>query len=482
MLAYEELKGSSGRQMFFRPRRYDATELFSDTPPKVAINTASFRMGNISLTGMSAAANQSVEVDFGEGEIVPIDIVQAGISILESKARIVRCERHAFGTKVALNFLDGTVDFNSLLRRNAQARITQQLTTLDPDASSVISTEYRAHSADVIRFLRSYRAIVDTSLQSLAHRNPGAAADEIFAMCDQRIIPQWRSLWRRGNDLVRGVDADKKQLEAWKEFTELVLTPEFNNGPVWWRSYFKPAGYPGDFEIMNYVYDWQREGKDIYGQLLHRIGLDVSECITTRMQVVKKVIGEVILAKGFDNCAHILSLGCGSAREVQLHLEDTNAVDSPVVFTLIDQEEKALAYAYDKSYPLTLSRKKKAKVQALNVSFTDVLRGGRWLDDIGPQDLIYSVGLIDYLVDKRARALCERLYERLRPGGLLIIGNMNETGLSNYWPMEFITDWHLYYRTEADMLAWTGSMANCQAWTETESTNRVRLLFVQKPR
>ena len=94
--------------------------------------------------------------------------------------------------------------------------------------------------------------------------------------------------------------------------------------------------------------------------------------------------------------------------------------------------------------------------------------------------MIYSVGLIDYLVDKRARALAERLYERLAPGGLLIVGNMNETELSNLWPMEFITDWHLYYRTEPEMLAWTSNMPHNRAWTETDSTGRVRLLFVRK--
>jgi hypothetical protein len=46
--------------------------------------------------------------------------------------------------------------------------------------------------------------------------------------------------------------------------------------------------------------------------------------------------------------------------------------------------------------------------------------------------------------------------------------------------MEFITDWHLYYRNDADMLAWTGSMAHSEAWTELESTGRVRLLFARK--
>lgn len=481
MLAYEELKGSSGRQMYFRPKRFEAANLFFGTPPKVTINANAFRLGNISLTGLGASANQSVELDFGEADVVPITISQAGVEIFASRARVVRCERHVFGSRIALNLVDGSVDFNSLLRRNAHARISQQLTVLEPDTKSLVTAEYRAHCADVLRFLRAYRAVTDAGMQPQAGRNSNLSIDDLFALCEERIIPQWRKLWLGGNQLVRGIMQDKPRLDAFKEFTELVISPEFNQGPVWWRSYFKPAGYPGDFEIMNYVYDWQREGKDIYSQLLHRIGLDVSECIATRMHVVRKTISNIVAANQSSEPARILSLGCGSAREIQLHLEDSSTVDLPVLFTLIDQEENALAYAYDKSYPLTLTMKKLARVQALNVSFTDVLRGGKWLDDVGPQELIYSVGLIDYLVDKRARALTERLYDRLAPGGLLIIGNMNETDLSNLWPMEFITDWHLFYRNEPEMIAWTSNLEGSRAWTELEPTGRVRLLFVRKP-
>jgi hypothetical protein len=73
-----------------------------------------------------------------------------------------------------------------------------------------------------------------------------------------------------------------------------------------------------------------------------------------------------------------------------------------------------------------------------------------------------------------------RLFETLIPGGLLIIGNMNETPLSNLWPMEFITDWSLHYRTEQQMMAWTEGLDPAGAWTDTETTGRVRLLYVRK--
>jgi hypothetical protein len=47
--------------------------------------------------------------------------------------------------------------------------------------------------------------------------------------------------------------------------------------------------------------------------------------------------------------------------------------------------------------------------------------------------------------------------------------------------MEFIADWNLYYRTESEMIAWTAGFEPAAAWTELESTERVRLLFVRKP-
>ena len=44
------------------------------------------------------------------------------------------------------------------------------------------------------------------------------------------------------------------------------------------------------------------------------------------------------------------------------------------------------------------------------------------------------------------------MYERLAPGGLLVIGNM-KAGTDMIWPLEFIEDWSLNYRTPEEMRA-----------------------------
>ena len=55
-----------------------------------------------------------------------------------------------------------------------------------------------------------------------------------------------------------------------------------------------------------------------------------------------------------------------------------------------------------------------------------------------------------------------------------------EPTLSNLWPMEFITDWSLHYRSEQQMIAWTAGLDPAGVWTDTETTGRVRLLYVRK--
>ena len=274
---------------------------------------------------------------------------------------------------------------------------------------------------------------------------------------------------------------EREVREATKEFTEMVLTPELRLGAIWDRSYAKPLGYPGDFEIMNQVYDWERLGNNAYEMLMHRVGLEVAECIRTRMEVVRTHISEIVHAKGHERPARITSLGSGPAREVGAFLATHTGSGHRAEFSLIDQEMDALQYAHETTYPYVLNSDGRIKVQGLNISFTDILRGTNGLAGLPPQDLVYSVGLLDYLTAHRAKALTKRLYDMLMPGGLLIIGNMNAITYKEIFPLIKANRLWLQYRSDADMMAWADGLNAAVAWTETERTGRVRLLFVRKP-
>lgn len=480
MLAYDDLKGSEGRKIWYRPPRYDASRLFNGRPPRVRLHTRPYILQNISLGGVAAVSKDDTQTPLPVGEVVPLEIEQGGLTILSGRARVCRSEQTVFGAKVALKLVNDYVDFDALLNRNAQAQIATGTWTYGRVANAV-GNEYRAFCADVLSLLRSHKALLERNSDSAARElHHSFDTEGAFNASLAQLLPEWRTLWLAGNQFAREAMHDREVREATKAITELVLTPEMRHGAIWDRSYAKPMGYPGDFNIMNQVYDWQRRGETVYAMLLHRLGLEVAECIKTRMEVVMQHIAATVALHGQGRPARIMSLGSGPAREVELSLARGIPGQGQGHFTLIDQEEDALRYASEAIYPHVLRAEGRHELQCMNLSFTDILRGGSGMERLPPQDMIYSVGLLDYLTERRATGLAQRLFAQLAPGGLLILGNMNETALSNLWPMEFLTDWTLEYRDEAQMLRWTEGLG-AQCWTEVESTGRVRLLFARKP-
>src|SRR6185437_16140029 len=112
MLAYEELKGFSGRQIRFRPQRYDARLLFPNLAPRVSVRMNAYRLHDISLGGLAALSKHSHDDHLEIGENVELSIQQSGLPIFESTARVCRSESTVFGSKVAFNFVDRFIEFD----------------------------------------------------------------------------------------------------------------------------------------------------------------------------------------------------------------------------------------------------------------------------------------------------------------------------------------------------------------------------------
>ena len=139
-----------------------------------------------------------------------------------------------------------------------------------------------------------------------------------------------------------------------------------------------------------------------------------------------------------------------------------------------------MASVFERTLPDVLREEGRATVDCLNASFIQLMKAGELFGKLPEQDLIYSVGLIDYLNDKRCRNLIVSLYTHLKPNGRLIIGNMHDVSMGNLWPMEFLTDWNIIYRTEQRMLDLAADLGAKSVYTELDSTGRVVMLHVHK--
>jgi SAM-dependent methyltransferase len=473
MKHYEQLTGGRGKTVYYRPERYRARELFRRAMPTLAIGQIDHTLDDLSLNGVGASLPRGINDVARAGERLPVALGLKGVPLFQGTGEVARIDATPFGTKVGVRLVDSYINISHLVAKSEEILVQQGLIEL-ASLDGAVDQDYRRLCADVVHLLRSHRV----AFERFAETKPSAAmAGEMLAACEERALPRWRALWRAANEMVTPLEGEA--LRAAKQFTELVVTPELVSGAIWRRSYEKPLGYPGDFHIMNMVYDWRREGETLFEQFAHRLGLEVAECIATRMVMMREAISDRLLRPGSET-VHIANLGCGSAREVTDYLR-LQRLPRGVQFTLIDQDHDALADIYAKTYPEIIRLKGQAGVSCLHTSFSRLIRTGELFGKLPPQDLIYSVGLIDYLSAQRARALVGSLYRQLAPGGTLIVANMLKCPGSNLWPMEHACDWSILYRDEAEMRNLAEEIGDAPAGIELDPTGRVILLRLERP-
>ncbi|UCH75103.1 MAG: class I SAM-dependent methyltransferase [Rhodospirillales bacterium] len=482
MHSYERLSGASGRRVFYRAERFKARDLFPQATARVEIDDNLLALEDLSMTGFSAIGVGSSIWAPKIGDEFSVRLLLDDTVIHEGRARVCRIARQKCGVSVGLGLTSDYLDIADVIRKRNRLLLDLEIGRgMTPD-TGLVDPAYRKLTADVLHLLRNFRAVLERheSRDNGAAPSAQSTVDEALELCQKRIIPAWRNHWEHANALVEPLMQEPERLRATKRFTELVLTPEFMDGPIWRRSYEKPLGYPGDYQVMNHVYEWQSEGETAIGKLLHHIGLEIGEFVGTRMRMVQQIIADEVANRKSNDAMHVTSIGSGPAKEVSNYLQ-ADAIPAPISFTLIDQEHEALEQAYGDIYPQTTRHRGRATVQCLNMSFVDLAKKNRIFPGVGPQDLIYSMGIIDYLTDHRARGLIASLYDRLAPGGRLVIGNLRKTSSSSLWPMEFICDWSVYYRDEKTMWAMVDGLPAKSRKLETDPTGRVYLLTLRKP-
>jgi len=482
MRTYEQLTGADGRKMYYRAERFRPEDIFKRAVPSVYLDDERTSLKNLSMTGIAVQSTRLDGWDNRVGDEVPFELRLGEEAIYSGAGHIRRIEPNGIRTTVALEYSTGYLDIPDIVTRHDDLVLARTLADPDFGTSNGILPEFRQLCTDIVNLFRSYKGLLENFEKSLTAT--GRAREqkllEALIACEDRIVPQWKDLWYHGSDILAPVWSDPVALAAHKRYAERVLTPDFMPGAVMKRCYEKPFGYPGDFLIMNYVYEWQRVGNTPYEKLLHRIGIETGACVGTRLRMAQKLIAERIAAHPGETPMNVANLGCGSAYEIYDYLK-IDRLPCPVNVTLIDQDERALSHAYENAYREVVRHAGRARVQCLQASFAKLLKAGPLFQTLPLQDVIYSLGLYDYLSHRRARALTHDLYAQVKPGGQLILANVKQGRETCQWPLEFVTDWSLIYRTEEDMWAMIEGLPVAKVSIEVDATKCVYVMVVDKP-
>ena len=208
------------------------------------------------------------------------------------------------------------------------------------------------------------------------------------------------------------------------------------------RVYAKPRGYPGDFLTIDLIYKNQPKGAGRVGGLIDRcfLSLPVAQAIRNRRKMFAKEILDSV-SQSHGRPARVTSLTCGPGREV-FDVYDRMEDKSELVTTMLDIDFSALSFVADERNRRRLEK----NMSLLNENLVYVALGRKGLD-LPPQDLIYSIGLMDNFEDPLVVKLINAIHGMLKPGGRLILGSFHQKNPDKAL-MDWVMDWKLIHRDE----------------------------------
>jgi extracellular factor (EF) 3-hydroxypalmitic acid methyl ester biosynthesis protein len=215
------------------------------------------------------------------------------------------------------------------------------------------------------------------------------------------------------------------------------------------HAFLKPRGYAGDYGIIEIVCDNKIISKG-FGYCGDKVFInnDYAKAVRSRKDKMKNMLVNFINNEKKLNL-DILNIACGSCREIKEMFEENNFdTTNKISFTLVDQDQKALDFSKNvlKISPPNI------EYHYLRNSIYDYINNPEsFREQLNNIDLIYTIGLADYLPENVLKALTAFLFSLLKPDGKLIIAHKDSKSYSPLAP-DWWCDWTFHLRDESEMI------------------------------
>jgi extracellular factor (EF) 3-hydroxypalmitic acid methyl ester biosynthesis protein len=241
----------------------------------------------------------------------------------------------------------------------------------------------------------------------------------------------------------------------YKAFARREIHPYMLCAPFAYRSYYKPLGYAGDYEMVNMMLkESDARASNTYARIFHDLQTDVAaaEAHRNRIKILERQLGEEAeRVTDEQRIFTVLSVACGPAVEIQRFIRNHDLVDQCAIH-LMDFNDETIQYVKDRTARSMEVSGRKPALKFIQKSIDELLKDVHQESEgfLPAYDMIYCAGLFDYFPDNVCRNLVQLYYRWVRPGGLLVTTNVHPKNPERYI-MEHLLEWYLIYRDERQM-------------------------------
>jgi extracellular factor (EF) 3-hydroxypalmitic acid methyl ester biosynthesis protein len=460
---HDEIERDS-RPKALRQDRYEVTE--EDCVLRVAGER--LRVVNYSAFGLAVTSTEKIELNTGEGDLYCGETKVCTVRLRKAR-EIQDTEKGTYLTGFEVTSESISIDrVRSILE--AQAMLNNL--TGEFNQWHVVPADFRhkVHEArellqqlsDAVNGLRGQQSFESSARQE---EFENAVIDVVSNFLFVHFTPMYYELAKTLEK------CEKPVVKAAYGYFREKLRDLIYSSPFADRSFRKPLGYAGDFEVMNLIYRDENIGSHLFAKCIHRYFVEHPEtrAVKNRAVYLGHKIEALLKKESRREKLKILSVASGPAVEIQRLVQSWNHGDLvDVEIHLLDQDLFSLKHAQSQIREACRLAGKKPTVRFFHQTIKNIVINGLETNDY---DLIYSAGLFDYFSDPVAQAAAKQLHNALSPSGQLVIGNFNASTPNKFF-MEAALDWHLVFRSEADLTRMYGDIgSNLKVELEPETVN-----------
>jgi extracellular factor (EF) 3-hydroxypalmitic acid methyl ester biosynthesis protein len=327
----------------------------------------------------------------------------------------------------------------------------------DWDASHNIMPEYQLIVSSLGNFLGElsrWLQEAETGVLGNLEEDKTSLEKEFYEEISETVGPKVYALYEKFE--CEAAKIPPEEIMQHKAFAQRILHPLTLCSPFVHRTFSKPLGYAGDYEMVNMMLrESKTTGKSIYAQVVDDYHLKAAPVIAhcNRIDMLEERLkNEAIRVTNEGRIFTVLNIGCGPAVELQRFIKHESLVNH-AAFQLMDFNEETLDYTKERIDEAMNESGNKPIIKFVHKSIDELLKEihhSAETDLSVSYDMVYCAGLFDYFSYKTCKQLTELYFSWLAPGGLLTVTNVHANH-PNIQLMEHLLDWYLFYRDAKEM-------------------------------